>query len=172
MDFENSASTGATPVKASGETVDEDRRGFVKKLTATTLLLGIGGVAVACGRFLRPNVLYEPSRVFKVGGLDKYSFGSRTVIEGRGIEIVREKDGIHAISLVCTHLGCLLIPVENNSEVGYACPCHGSTFAPKGEVLGGPAPRNLPWYEMYMDNTGTLVVDASKVNHKRTKLVV
>jgi cytochrome b6-f complex iron-sulfur subunit len=172
MDCENSAGAMTLAVTASGEAVDEDRRGFVKKLTVATLALGIGGAVAECGRFLKPNVLYEPSRVFKVGELGRFPFGSRTVIEGRGIEIVREKEGIHAISLVCTHLGCLLKPVENDPDVGYACPCHGSTFTFKGEVLGGPAPRDLPWYEMYMDHTGTLVVDTSKVNHKRTKLVV
>jgi cytochrome b6-f complex iron-sulfur subunit len=171
MDIENSVSAITLAGKEPVETVDEDRRGFVKKLAVTTLALGIGGAVVECGRFLKPNVLYEPSRVFKVGELNTFPFGSRTVIEGRGVEIVREKDGLHAISLVCTHLGCLLKPVLNNSEVGYTCPCHGSTFAPRGEVLGGPAPKDLPWYEIYMDNTGTLVVDASKVNHKRTKLV-
>src|SRR6266581_1970412 len=166
MDSENSAGAATLSIKASVEAVDEDRRGFLKKLTATTLALGIGGAVVECGRFLKPNVLYEPSRVFKVGEVDQFPFGSRTVIEGRGVEIVREKDGIHAISLACTHLGCLVKPVANDPEVGYACPCHGSTFAPKGEVLGGAAPRDLPWYEMYMDQTGTLVVDGSKVNHK------
>ncbi len=169
MNCENSAALSA---KASGEAVNEDRRGFVKKLTATTLALGFVGAVVECGRFLKPNVLYESPKVFKVGELEKYPFGSRTVIEGKGVEIVREKDGIHAISLVCTHLGCLLKPVDNDPGVGYACPCHGSTFTLKGEVLGGPAPKDLPWYEMYMDQTGALVVDASKVNQKRSKLVV
>lgn len=157
---------------AAGEAVDEERRGFVKKLTVTTLVLGVAGAVAECGRFLKPNVLYEPARVFKVGDLEKFPFGSRTVIEGRGVEIVREKDGMHAVSLVCTHLGCLVKPVENDAAVGYACPCHGSTFAPGGEVLGGPAPKDLPWYEMYMDQSGTLMVDASKVNQKRSKLVV
>lgn len=172
MELGNSSNVTILPLKASGEGIDENRRGFVKKLTLTTLVLGIGGSILQLGRFFKPNVLYEPSRTFKVGELGQFPFGSRTVIEGRGIEIVREKDGIHAVSLVCTHLGCLLKPVLNDSEVGYACPCHGSTFALKGEVLGGPAPKNLPWYEVYMDNTGTLVVDTSKVNQKRTKLVV
>ncbi|ACM18497.1 menaquinol oxidoreductase complex, iron-sulfur cluster-binding subunit [Geotalea daltonii FRC-32] len=172
MELGNNSNVTILPLKASDEAVDENRRGFVKKLTLTTLVLGIGGSVLQLGRFFKPNVLYEPSRTFKVGELNKFPFGSRTVIEGRGIEIVREKDGVHAVSLVCTHLGCLLKPVLNDSEVGYACPCHGSTFALKGEVLGGPAPKDLPWYEVYMDNTGTLVVDTSKVNQKRTKLVV
>lgn len=163
---------GASAMNLPGEAVDEDRRGFMKKLTTTAVVLGVGGAVLECGRFLKPNVLYEPSRVFKVGELSKFPIGSRIVIEGRGIEIVRERDGMHAISLVCTHLGCLIKPVENDPDVGYMCPCHGSTFAHKGEVQGGPAPRDLPWYEMFMDNTGALVVDTSKVNQKRTKLVV
>lgn len=172
MSMENSAGATTLPIKTSDEASTEERRGFIKQLTMTTLALGIGGAAVQCARFLKPNVLYEPSKVFKVGELSKFPIGSRTVIEGRGVEIVRGKDGIHAISLVCTHLGCLIKPVENDAEVGYACPCHGSNFSPTGEVLGGPAPRALPWYETYLDHSGTLVVDTSKVNQKRTKLLV
>ena len=172
MSSENSTGAATLAVKDSGEAVDQDRRVFVKKLTVTSLVLGIGAAVVQCGRFLQPNVLYEPSRVFKAGELGLYPIGSRIVIEGRGVEIVRERDGMHAISLVCTHLGCLIKPVVNDPDVGYMCPCHGSTFAHKGEVKGGPAPKDLPWFEMYLDHTGTLVVDASKVNHKRTKLVV
>ena len=171
MEFEESAGAMSLSAKDSGE-VDEERRGFVKKLTGVAVALGIGGAIAECGRFLKPNVLYEPSRVFKVGEVSKFPYGSRTVIEGRGVEVVREQDGFHAISLVCTHLGCLIKPVENDAEVGYACPCHGSTFDPKGKVLGGPAPKDLPWYDIYLDQTGSLVVDASKVNHKRTKLIV
>lgn len=154
------------------EPVNEERRGFVKKLGATTLALGVAGAAAQCLSFLKPKVLYEPSKLFKVGPVENFPYGSRTVIEGRGVEVVRERDGFHAVSLVCTHLGCLIKPVDNDPDVGYACPCHGSTFSPKGDVLGGPAPRELPWYEIYVDHTGTLVVDASKVNQKKTKLLV
>ena len=170
MEMQKSACS--TSLSAPGEAVDEERRGFVKNITAAALALGVGGAVFECGRFLKPNVLYEPSRVFKVGELSAFPFGSRTVIAGRGVEIVREKDGIYAVSLACTHLGCLVNPVENDAEVAYSCPCHGSTFASGGAVLGGPAPKDLPWHEMYMDHAGNLVVDASKVNHKRIKLVV
>lgn len=168
MQLPNSAGSTTLP----GEELAEDRRGFVKAVAATTVALGIGGAAVECSRFLRPNVLYEPSKVFKVGAVASFPIGSRTVVEGRGIAVVRERDGIHAISLVCTHLGCLIRPVENDSECGYACPCHGSRFTMAGEVLDGPAPRDLPWYEVYVDLAGDLVVDTSRVNERRTKLAV
>ena len=172
MSSEQSTSATILSFKHSGEPVNEERRGFVKKVAVTALTLGVGGIALQCGRYLKPNVLYEAPKIFKVGELSKFPIGSRIVIEGRGIEVVRERDGMHAISLVCTHLGCLLKPVENDPEIGYMCPCHGSTFAIKGEVQGGPAPRDLSWYEMFMDHTGALVVDTSKVNQNRTKLVV
>jgi len=172
MDSESSASLTDKETGLPDKAVAEERRGFVKKLTVTALVLGAGGLTAQFGRFMTPNVLYEATKVFKVGKLVDFPIGSRIVIDGRGIEIVRDRDGMHAISLICTHLGCLVNPVANNPEVGYTCPCHGSDFAPMGEVLGGPAPTALPWHEMYMDHTGTLVVDVSTVNQKRTKLVV
>ncbi|MBE9535156.1 MAG: ubiquinol-cytochrome c reductase iron-sulfur subunit [Proteobacteria bacterium] len=172
MNSENNANSKTLETGSSGKAVVEERRGFVKKLAVTALALGAGGLTVQFGRFMSPNVLYEAAKVFKVGKLGDFPIGSRTVIDGRGIEIVRSKVGLYAISLVCTHLGCLVNPVANDPEVGYACPCHGSKFAPMGEVLGGAAPTDLPWFEMYMDHMGSLVVDVSTVNHKRTKLVV
>ncbi|HKR49134.1 MAG TPA: FAD-dependent oxidoreductase [Pseudonocardiaceae bacterium] len=50
----------------------------------------------------------------------------------------REPDGtLHAVSLRCTHLGCLLR--FNGAERSWDCPCHGSRFDVDGSVLEGPA---------------------------------
>jgi mono/diheme cytochrome c family protein/nitrite reductase/ring-hydroxylating ferredoxin subunit len=49
-----------------------------------------------------------------------------------------------AISLECTHLGCLL----NTVDRGFFCPCHGSDFGPLGEVYSGPAKDPLPWHDV------------------------
>jgi glycine/D-amino acid oxidase-like deaminating enzyme/nitrite reductase/ring-hydroxylating ferredoxin subunit len=51
-------------------------------------------------------------------------------------------DGLHAVSLRCTHLGCLLR--FNAAETSWDCPCHGSRFDVDGAVLEGPATRSLP----------------------------
>jgi ubiquinol-cytochrome c reductase iron-sulfur subunit len=68
---------------------------------------------------------------------------------------------------VCTHLGCAPIerfevaPVDLGPEWvgGFYCPCHGSKFDPRGKVTKGPAPKNLPCYEIIQLPNGKLAVD-------------
>ena len=59
-------------------------------------------------------------------------------IEGETIAGYRDDDGrLHAVSAVCTHMGCLVGWNENDRS--WDCPCHGSRFALDGEVIHGPA---------------------------------
>ncbi|MDQ3764277.1 MAG: FAD-dependent oxidoreductase [Actinomycetota bacterium] len=69
---------------------------------------------------------------------------ARVVRDGLGkVGAYREPDGtLHAVSLRCTHLGCLLR--FNGAERSWDCPCHGSRFDVDGSVLEGPAVRPLP----------------------------
>jgi len=54
------------------------------------------------------------------------------------LAVCRDTDGkLHVKSAVCTHLGCHVN--WNATEQCWDCPCHGSQFAPDGEVLNGPA---------------------------------
>jgi glycine/D-amino acid oxidase-like deaminating enzyme/nitrite reductase/ring-hydroxylating ferredoxin subunit len=54
------------------------------------------------------------------------------------IAVCRDAQGVlHARSAVCSHLGCHVH--WNSTEQCWDCPCHGSQFAPDGEVLNGPA---------------------------------
>ena len=62
--------------------------------------------------------------------------------EGDKVAAYRDEDGtIHAVSPVCTHLGCLV--AFNAAETTWDCPCHGSRYTVDGEVIEGPALRNL-----------------------------
>jgi glycine/D-amino acid oxidase-like deaminating enzyme/nitrite reductase/ring-hydroxylating ferredoxin subunit len=73
--------------------------------------------------------------------------------EARIIEIERDKfgayrdanDDLHVVSATCTHLGCIV--KWNEDEKSWDCPCHGSRFNYKGEVLNGPAIKNLLYYK-------------------------
>jgi Rieske Fe-S protein len=63
-------------------------------------------------------------------------------VDGKQTAAYRDEEGrLHAISSVCTHLGCTV--AWNDGERSWDCPCHGSRFAPDGAVLRGPASRPL-----------------------------
>jgi Rieske Fe-S protein len=68
---------------------------------------------------------------------------ARVVRRGAGkVGVYRDEDGgLHAVSLRCTHLGCLLR--FNSAERSWDCPCHGSRFDVDGDVLEGPAVHPL-----------------------------
>lgn len=63
-------------------------------------------------------------------------------IDGEKIAAYRDPQAhVHAVSAVCTHLGCA---VEwNPAETTWDCPCHGSRFTFEGDVIQGPAVKPL-----------------------------
>jgi glycine/D-amino acid oxidase-like deaminating enzyme/nitrite reductase/ring-hydroxylating ferredoxin subunit len=62
--------------------------------------------------------------------------------DGEKVAGYRDDNGnLVAVSTRCTHLGCQVN--WNAAERSWDCPCHGSRFAPGGEVLHGPAVHRL-----------------------------
>ena len=56
--------------------------------------------------------------------------------------VYRDESGaLHAVSAVCTHLGCIVN--WNPAEKTWDCPCHGSRFGYEGNVIQGPAVQDL-----------------------------
>jgi glycine/D-amino acid oxidase-like deaminating enzyme/nitrite reductase/ring-hydroxylating ferredoxin subunit len=68
--------------------------------------------------------------------------GKSVRVNGERLAVYRDPAGtVHAVSSVCTHLGCLV--KWNTAEKTWDCPCHGSRFGVDGTVLDGPATRPL-----------------------------
>lgn len=73
--------------------------------------------------------------------------------EGRVVEIDGEKYGaykdtegnMHIVDITCTHLGCEL--TWNSAEKTWDCPCHGSRFNFRGEIIEGPALEPLKYFK-------------------------
>jgi glycine/D-amino acid oxidase-like deaminating enzyme/nitrite reductase/ring-hydroxylating ferredoxin subunit len=63
-------------------------------------------------------------------------------IDGDNVAAFKDEQGVvHAVSAVCTHMGCLV--GWNATDRTWDCPCHGSRFELSGEVIHGPATRPL-----------------------------
>jgi len=97
------------------------------------------GENVAAGAHLVEG--YVRSRGSSIAEL---ALGEAAVLEldGRRVAVFRDAAGqVHAVSAVCTHLGCVLgwNPVDRTWD----CPCHGSRFALDGAVIHGPATASL-----------------------------
>ena len=63
--------------------------------------------------------------------------------EGQTVAAYRDEDGVVTLrSATCTHMGCHV--AWNPAERTWDCPCHGSRFTPRGQVIAGPAEAPLP----------------------------
>ena len=76
----------------------------------------------------------------KLHSFDELAPGEAAIlkIDGHNVAGYRDEHGaLHAVSAVCTHMGCIV--GWNETDRSWACPCHGSRFALDGNVIHGPA---------------------------------
>lgn len=117
---------------------------------ASALLFALIGMA----RLPRAAVLSSPAKKFRVTLPETLAPGQAFIPPGRSVALFRDREGVYAISIVCTHLGCLV----KGGPDGFECPCHGSRFALDGAVTKGPAPLPLPWRKVTASG-GAFLVD-------------
>lgn len=111
------------------------------------IIAGLGAIGTAF-TWIFGNVWTAASRFssaswVQISSMDRFAPGTLTPFPEHKIAVIRSSRKIGAISLECTHLGCLL----NVIDQGFFCPCHGSEFGPLGQVYSGPATDPLPWHE-------------------------
>ena len=133
-----------------------------------------GGVAAASALAIGQVARYfsfeppgEAPGVVAIGTPDAFGVGTVTYAPAARAYIAHDDGGLYAIDAVCTHLGCL---VQQHSEGGFACPCHGSRFAAGGEVQNGPASRPLQHLALNLGSDGQVSVDRSRTVAPETRL--
>jgi menaquinol-cytochrome c reductase iron-sulfur subunit len=157
----------------------KNRREFLQTLGAGAGVAAIGYQGAASLRSLVPNVSYDAPTTVKLGLPADFPDGLKFLPDER-LFVFREGKTFHAISAVCTHLGCTVRAEAMSSPKTetvdgktlrlthrFLCPCHGSRYTGDGTNESGPAPRPLAWYHLSVaTDDGQLVVDlASEVGH-------
>lgn len=136
---------------------NSNRREMIALGSAFGLMgLAAAGTGGAIFKFMFPVVSYGTPQKFLVPIADLPDVGDELIFEDQKTVLRRQSETeIAAISLVCTHLGCTV----NRVETGFQCPCHGSQYDTDGLVVGGPAPKTLPWLEIKPMPGGQIEID-------------
>ena len=155
----------AAPAGKGKGAAEVTRRGFLSWATVgwVGFTAAIGGCVSAFGRFMYPNVLFEPPTTFKVGRPEEFAPGKvdERFKESNGVWIVNEQGRIYALIAICTHLGCP--PAWLEAQNKFKCPCHGSGYYKSGVNFEGPTPRPLERARISVSpEDGQIVVDKSR----------
>ena len=157
----------------------KDRRDFLMRLGIGAGVAGLATQGAASLRSLVPNVSYDAPTTVKLGSPSEFPDGLKFLPDER-LFVFRQGNVFHAVSAVCTHLGCTVraeaLSRPEERTVGgaslrlthrFLCPCHGSKYEGDGGNVAGPAPRPLTWYHLETaSDDGQLVVDlAREVDH-------
>lgn len=166
-------------------TEPKDRREFLWKLGTGAGMAALAAQAMASLRSLVPNVSYDAPTTVKVGLPSEFPDGLKFLPDQR-LFVFREGNTFHAVSAVCTHLGCTVrAEALSQSETAmvegaplklthrFLCPCHGSRYTGDGGNVSGPAPRPLAWYHLSVaPDDGQLVVDLAREVGRDFRLTV
>lgn len=164
---------------------DQDRREFFIKLGVGAGAAALVAQAGASLRSLVPNVSYDAPTTVKLGLPNEFPDGMKFLPDER-LFVFREGNTFHAISAVCTHLGCTVraealprpetINVEGlklRATHKFLCPCHGSRYSGDGGNISGPAPKPLSWFHLSIaPDDGTLVVDLAQTVGRDFRLTI
>ncbi|SDP74209.1 QcrA and Rieske domain-containing protein [Desulforhopalus singaporensis] len=140
------------------------RRSLIKKIWALIgLLAGIElawiGTTILASRQKRGDKQTDAGYI-DVAKVETFQPGTVTAVARGGFYVSRLEDGSFlALTSTCTHLGCAL--PWDNKERKFICPCHGSTFDCRGDVLSSPATSALSLHPLRLEN-GVVRVDISR----------
>jgi menaquinol-cytochrome c reductase iron-sulfur subunit len=151
--------------KVAQEEGKKSRRGFMMgALYGMPLLIG-GTLAASVGNYLFGRQAARKSGWADAGDVSDIPAGEpcqvrfeRVVVDGWKLQneqasawiILDEQRHVTAFSPSCTHLGCAYRWQAEKKL--FTCPCHGSAFNMRGDVVVGPASRPLDKYATKLED--------------------
>ena len=140
-----------------------DRKDFLKQAGIILTASCTGAILYSCsnpadGDFSDDNIVNSTDPGFTVDGnqikIDLGSEAGQIISQLNGWLLIRDRrilvintDGqnINAFSSQCPHAACATSWASSNGNL--TCTCHGSVFTGEGEVIQGPATRDLTFFE-------------------------
>lgn len=127
------------------------RRGFLRTLLGSSLVITLGGIFTPVIGYLWPprSSAAAGENPVLVGTTDELTVGKGKVVAyaGKPVVVFNARDvGIRAFSAVCTHLRCTVYWCEEHQYIH--CPCHDGIFDVNGQVISGPPPSPLFQYNV------------------------
>ncbi len=125
------------------------------------IMLGIATVGAAwAGTIVQSRLFPQPSTQeakpvefplseLPVGGVKVITYAGAQAI------VIRTSAGIRALSLVCTHMGCIVQWQANEKE--FYCPCHSGRFDQFGDVLAAPPVVPLEQFPVKVEGDKVIV---------------
>ena len=158
------AVTARPAAPAAAVDTEVSRRGFFSWAAVAWVgfSAAMGGCLTAWGRFMFPNVLFEPPTTFKVGSPADFPVGvvDERFKESNGVWVINDGERIYALIAICTHLGCPPNWLEAQNK--FRCPCHGSGYYRSGINFEGPTPRPLERARISVSpDDGQIIIDSS-----------
>lgn len=142
------------------------RRNFMKMaISAIGGLIGAGFGIPAIAYIVGPALKSEQANWIRIGSLSTIELGTPTLFKPKvtrqnGWMVEEEEVGVyvltedgrnyHAMSNICTHLGCRIRWIAEREK--FFSPCHNGVFDKHGYVVSGPPPRPLDEFETKIED--------------------
>lgn len=122
------------------------RRRVLKGVLGVLGAIGLGNMIYAISRFWTPGAGGQSAVEIALseipeGGSFPFQYGGTPGMLFRG-----EDGTFKALSLVCTHMACIVS--WNAEKKEFYCPCHEGFFDGEGKVLSGPPPAPLERWQV------------------------
>jgi len=127
------------------------RRGFLDLLLSTTAVAALGSVLYPVLRYMKPLPQAGAGAPVALGTediqkLDREKFVIVRMGPARVIVFEDPSRRVRALSARCTHEGCTVKYLPQESYI--SCACHNGRFDIDGRVISGPPPRPLQQYDV------------------------